>query len=266
MRRLFSPVVELRAPAGTVRNVFERLDVILSRKEPADVAEFTLRKGLPDVGLAREAPVEIWIRYDREAWRVFAGYVVEDRRPAYLCKDEAVKLFRTSIVRTFVDVTPHDVLRYALQQAGVAEYVLADCSCPRKPVFVAAGENVSDLVRRVNATWGLGHDWYFDADRRFHWDPPVPQPGPVFRYEYGRNIIELDFQTEREPHGQRAAGATSGAGRLLTVASPFVAHSREISIVWPEVKQSRFFVECVRHFLNEKGGLRTEIYFRELPG
>lgn len=264
MDNLFSPFVELRVGDNKVRNQFDAFDLWLSRKEPADICDFTLRKGLPELGLAKDVPVEIWVGYDLEnAYCVFSGYVAEPRHPRYLCKDEAVKLFRTPVVQTFLNVTPQDVIRSGLQQAGVTEFELDNTAYARKPRFVAAGENVSDLVRRVNATWGLGHDWYFKG-KKFYWNKPEPQPGPVYSYQYGENIIDLEFFTDREPQGQRAAGTTTGAGRLLTVVSPFVNHSQEIEIIWPEVKSTRYLVETVRHFLNENGALRTEFYFREL--
>ncbi|TEB09135.1 hypothetical protein [Pelotomaculum propionicicum] len=265
MLNMFSPFIELVSPGGKVRNFFSKMDVWLSRKEPADIAEFTLKTGLPALGLAKGAPVEIWIGYDpSKAWRVFAGYVTEPRSPNYLCKDEALKLFKTNIVQSFQDVAPQDVIRFGLLEAGITVFTLDDTVYPHKSGFVAAGENVSDLVKRVNATWGITNDHYFDGDRRFYWTPPTPQPGPVYVYEYGENILSLEFFDERDPYGQRAAGSTSGAGKLLTVASPFISHSREIKIIWPEVRQTRYLVETVRHFLNDKGSLRTEIYFREM--
>jgi len=260
---LFSPYIELRVAGAQVRNLFDAFDLWLSRKEPADVCEFALRKGLPDLGLMKDTTIEIWGGYDlNQSWLLFSGYVTDPRAPRFLCKDEAVKLFGTPIVQTFMDVAPQDVIRFGLRRAGVTDFNLDATAYPRKARFVAS-ENVSDLVRRVNTTWGLKHDWYF-VGRRFNWTAPVPQPGPVYSYQYGENIIDLDFTTDRDPVGQRPAGSTTGTGKLLTVFSPFVGHSQEIEVVWPEVKASRFFVETVRHFINDQGALRTEIHFREL--
>ncbi|NHM25467.1 hypothetical protein G7K71_08660 [Desulfofundulus sp. TPOSR] len=265
MSDLFSPFVKLVVGGNEVRNLFDQLDIWLSRKEPADVAEFTLKPGIPDLGLVRDTAVEIWMGYDeKNAWRVFTGYVVEPMPPRYLCKDGAVRLFKTRIVQTFLNATPQDIIRFGLRKAGVQEGVLAPGPFPAKPRFVAAGENVSDLVKRVNATWGLDYDHYFDGDGRFYWDPPAPKPGPVYSYRFGENIIDLEFYADREPSGQRSIGSTVGSGKLLTVASPFVGHSREIEIIWPEVAGSRYLVETVHHFMNDKKSLRTEIFFREL--
>jgi hypothetical protein len=266
MSDMLSPFVELRANNVRIKNLFSRLDIWLSRKEPADIAEFTMKTGLPELSLAKDVPMELWMGYDpANTWRVFSGYVTEPRSPRYLCKDEATKLLKTQIIKTFLGVTAQDVILYGLRIAGVNHYVLDSKQTPMKTRFVAAGENVSDLVKRVNATWGLENDHYFDGDRRFHWDPPVPQPGPVYSYQYGKNIIDLEFFTDREPAGLRPAGGTTGAGKLLTVASPFIKHSSEIEIIWPEVKSTRYLVETVHHFLTDAGTLRTEIYFREMP-
>ncbi|WP_027364025.1 hypothetical protein [Desulfotruncus alcoholivorax] len=265
MSDMFSPFVELNTSGGTVRNLFSKLDIWLSRKEPADIAEFTFKLGLPDLGLAKDSAIDISIGYDgNNSWKVFSGYVSEPMSPRFLCKDEAIKLFKTNITKTFLDVVPQDVIKFGLQQAGVSTFSLVEDVYPKKPSFVAAGENVSDLVKRVNTTWGLNFDHYFDGEKKFYWDAPKPRPGPVYSYQYGENIIELEFSADREPSGQRSAGDTAGGGRLLTVSSPFVGHSQEIEIIWPEVASSRYITETVHHFINEQGSLRTEIFFREL--
>lgn len=265
MADLLLPFVELKAGNNAVKNLFAGLDIWLSRKDPADIAEFAFKLGLPELSLAKDVPVEIWIGYDgNNNWKVFSGYVVEPRPPRFLCKDEAVKLFKTKITQAFNNVSPQDIIKFGLKKAGIEKYQLAEQKFPYRQRFVVAGESVSDLIKRVNATWELNFDHYFNGERTFYWDPPAPRPGPVYSYRYGENIISLEFATEREPAGQRAAGGTAGAGRLVTVASPFVGHSREIEIIWPEVPATKFFVETVHHFMSEKGSLRTEIFFREL--
>lgn len=253
MADLFSPYVELVInDQNQVRNQFQAFDLWLSRKEPCDLCDFTLKAGLPDLGLVKDMPVKVLIGYDLEQlWPVFSGYVVEPVHPRYLLKDECLKLFRTEIVQTFLDVTPQDVIKYGLRAACIADSKLDLTDYPHKDRFVAA-ENASDIIRRVNATWGLGHDWYFKG-KTFCWDVSVPQPGTVYSYRYGENIIELEYP-----------GETPGCGSLITVISPFVEHSQEIEIIWPGITNTRFMVETVRHFLNGKGSWRSEIHFREL--
>lgn len=265
MSNMLSPVAELRVGNARVRNFFTKLHVWLSRKEPADRVEFSLKSSLPELGLVKDTPIEIWLGYNPDQiWRVFAGYITDAASPRFVAKDEAVKLFRTKIVQMFQNVSPQDIIRYGLQQAGILDIVLAPDTFPRKARFAAAGEHVSELVSRVNATWRLDFDHYFDSDRRFHWDAPVPKPGRVYSFEYGQNIIELDFNTDRDPHGQRAAGDTAGAGRLLTVLAPFVGHSQEIGITWPNIGDRQFITETAHHFISDRGALRTELFFREL--
>lgn len=262
---MLSPLAELRVGSAQIRNFFSKLDVWLSRKEPADLVDFTLESSLPGLALDKDTEIEFWLGYNPDQiWQVFAGYITEPRSPQYTAKDECLKLFRTQVIKTYQNVSPQDVLRDGLRQAGVTEYSLSPTQFTAKPRFVVAGENVSELVERVNKTWGVSYDHYFDASRRFYWDEPQPRDGPVYSYRYGENIIELDFGTDRDPHGQRAAGDTSGLGRLVTVLSPFVGHSQEIEIIWPNVGDRRFMSETVHHFINERGSLRTEIFFREL--
>lgn len=262
---MFSPYVELRTAAGKVRNFDKKIDIWRSRKEPADVAEFELLTAIPELGLGADVPMEIYMGYDLDSpFKVFKGYITEPRDPLYLAKDEALKIFRAKPVSTMLKVTPQDVITFGLQQAGVSEFQLSGETFAIKERFVISGENVSELVRRVNETWGIDYDWFFDAEGKFYWDAPSPVPGPVYSYRYGENIIELDFDTDREIYGQRKLGKTTGLGRMLTVLSPFAGHSREIEIIYPEVGDRRFMTETVHHFRNEQGSLRTEIYFREI--
>lgn len=265
MDKLFYPCVELNiGGAAAVRNQFTALDLWLSRKEPADLCDFTLKNGLPDLGLAKDSEIEIVIIYNLDQkWTVFKGYVAEPQGTRFLCKDSGIKLFKTEIIQTFLNATPQDIIRFGLRKAGITEMDLDSKSYPAKARFLASGENVSELVRRVNTTWGINNDWYF-AGKKFCWNNKLRTDKPVYTYEYGENIIDLEFNTDRDPKGQRKVGATSGGGKLTTIVSPFVDHSQEIEILWPEVKSTRFIVETVRHYLNENGALRTDLYFREL--
>lgn len=264
MDNLFYPSVELNIGGSIAVRQFAAFDLWLSRKEPADLCDFTLKTGLPDLGLAADVPVEISIGYNLEQkWTVFQGYVVEPQGTRFVCKDEGVKLFRNEIIQTFLDATPQDIIRFGLRKVGITGMDLDAKAYPAKPRFVASGETVSELVRRVNTTWGISNDWYISG-KKFCWGNKLRTDKPIYVFEYGENIIDLEFAADREPYGQRKVGATSGAGKLLTVVSPFIDHSQEIQILWPEIKSTRFQVEKVRHFLNENGALRTEIYFREL--
>lgn len=265
--KLFYPCAELNIAGSTiVKRQFAALDIWLSRKDPSDVCEFALNGGLPDLGLEKDVPLDIIISYNQEQkWTVFSGYVVEPRGTRFLCKDEGVKLFRTEIIQTFLDATPQDIIRFGLRKAGINDMDIDPTDYPLKRQFIASGENVSELVRRVNATWDIQNDWYFSG-KKFCWNNKLRTDKPVYTYEYGENIIDLEFTTDRDPYGQRKSGGTSGAGKLLTVVSPFIEHSQEIEILWPEVKSTRFVVEKVRHFLNENRSLRTELYFREMEG
>ncbi len=262
---LFSPFVELRTDGGKVRNFDKKIDVWLSRKEPADIAEFELITTIAELGLAPDVPIELYMGYSMDSpFKVFSGYITEPRDPLYLAKDEALKIFRAKPISTMLKVTPQDVIKFGLQQAGVTDFQLSEKVFTPKSRFIISGENVSDLVRRVNETWGIDYDWFFDAEGKFYWDEPVPKESEIYSYRYGENIIELDFDTDREIYGQRKLGKTTGLGRMLTVLSPFVGHSQEIEIIYPEVGDRRFMTETVHHFRNEQGSLRTEIFFREI--
>ena len=264
MDNFLSPYIDLKIGSTEVRNQFSSLDVMLSCKQPADVCEFALKLGLPDLGLVKDKEIELYIGYSEEkSWKVFSGYVYEPRAPRFLCKDEALKLFKTNIIQTFLNVTPQDVINFGLKKAGITQIDLDSKVYPKKERFAAAGENASDLVRRVNTTWGISNDWYF-KEKKFYWKPFTPISGPVYSYQYQQNILDLTFTTDREPYGQRTAGSTSSSGKLLSVVSPWINYGQEIEIIWPEIKATRFIVEAVRHFMTEVGTLRTEIDFREL--
>lgn len=263
---LFCPFVELNiAGRAVLRNHLKTFDVWLSRKEPADVCAFMLKPEVPDLSITKDTQINVSIGYSlTQKWQVLSGFVTDPAHPAYIVKDGAIKLFRTKIVQTFMDATPQDIINFGLRAAGISEVSLDQNSYPGKKRFVAASENVSELVHRVNTTWGIANDWYFSG-QKFCWNSDVPLSGkPVYVYEWGKNIIDLSFKMARDQYGQRAAGATTGAGKLITVVSPFVEHSQEVKIIWPGIKNTRFVIETIHHYLNDKGVLRTDFMFREL--
>ena len=242
---MFSPIVELRVGNTIrVRNQFQVFDLWLSRQEPSDVCQFTLKLGLP-LDIKKDQPIEIWMGYELDqVASVFSGYATEARSPNYLCKDEMARLFDIPVVQTFVNVDPQDVIRYALQKAGVAKQRLDPARYPRKPLFVAAGENVSDLVRRVNTTWGLNNDWYFGKPFA---GISLYRPVRCTAISMAKTLLTWNLApivkrlASELPERRLAVEAANGA-------LPFVAHSQEIEVIWPEVKDARYLVETVRHF------------------
>ena len=179
--KLFYPCVELNvAGSAIIRNKFAALDIMLSRKEPADLVDFTLKNRLPDLGLAKDIAVELSIIYNQDQkWSVFSGYVVEAQGTRFICKDEGIKLFQTEIIQTFLDAAPQDIIRFGLDKAGITEMDLDTTAYPTKPRFIASGENMSELVRRVNTTWGITNDWYFSG-KKFCWNNTLRTDKPVY--------------------------------------------------------------------------------------
>lgn len=261
---LFSPFIELTVGNTKIRNQFSKFDMWLSRSEPADICEIALKRGLPDIGIKQDMPVSVAVGYDlTKRYDIFSGFVQASKHPHYMFKDHCLKMFKTQIRETFIDVIPQDVIKHGLRQAGITDYKLDEKLYVRKPRFIVAGENVSEMIRAVNQTWQLNNDWYFTG-KTFHWDQLQLSGESTYSYRYGENIIDLQFTTDRDVYGQRTTGKSSGAGKLITIISPFIKHSTEIQIIWPGVSNTRYWVETVRHYLNNNGALRTDILFREL--
>lgn len=182
--RLVSQTV--RASLGTASVARARLVLDASRlpAEPIAAVGDALRswEGYRGVGL----------------WNVFTGEVV-DVRPGLnfeiVAADGMELVRRTRLVRTFVDVSPAEVVEAIVREAGVRVHRLSSRPMPRRHHFVLTGEDGLTAIRKVDRAWSLGWVAQYDPDTGFYWGPweesPRYEEGELLTLAVGRNLEEL---------------------------------------------------------------------------
>ena len=215
-----------------------------SRLDPIDILEFSFYSGL-DLVIEKGSPTDFWMaNYGGSLTKVFAGQI-DSLGSVIRARDGMVEVLKTPVYQTFLKTTPQEIISTGLQLAGITKFQLSPTVFHRRS-FVAAVPNINDLIKRINQSWDLDFDAYFDIERVFHWhERPAQLTLPVFAY--GQNIISLDFDDTK--------------GTLLTVGLPNIDHSMLIGIDHPSVPATEVLVDTVHHYQGDKGGMRTEIYF-----
>lgn len=248
----FAPFNEIIIGEYHLRNALVKLDAWSSRKAEADYIDFELLPGLDkEIILSKDVLVELALGYAAGSWTIFNGYVtVTPKSVAARAKDEMIKLFRTTVTETFLDVTPQEIISFGLRKAGIQNFILSANNLPKKPRFTVPGKNVVEMIKMVNTTWGVNYDRYFNTAKTFYWQPLEINQATVYEFQYGQNIIDLTYK--------------DGTGKLKTVLAPFVDHSQEISLIHPDVPKGRYVADTLHHYMDGRV-LRTEIYFSLIP-
>lgn len=258
MFEYLAPVVEIEIGDFIVRRIVD-LKLVTGRASPLDRADIVLPvEGLDPAAIVREAPVHIRAGYrEKGLWPLFTGSVVDvawHHQVRLLCRDRMEDLRSTRIVESFVDVTPREVVDRALDLAGVTNRQLSDSVQDRRHYYVLTGQNVIEVIRLVNRSWGLD-DWAFywepEPDGALWWGPweesPRRQTGEVLRLEYGQNVLQLvPFTRERR-------------GVVRTIFLPYLRHSQLVRI-----RDMRFWrqdvlvrAERIVHHVTEKKARTT---------
>lgn len=204
------------------------IKVISSRNNPIDLASIQI----PSAGVAIDAitkgmPVNIFMGYrEHGLWPVFSG-VVDDVNWGEIvtirAKDGMQFLKETMITQTFVDVQPREIMRFCLTKAQVSQYEISMEELPRKHYFVAAGQNVLQVQKLLNQTWGLDWEFYREPEGEIIFKPwketaRHKNSQPVVYLEYGKNLLDLKT-TDYE------------SGSLRTFLLPMLRHGHVLSII-----------------------------------
>lgn len=248
-----APVFEVRIGQYVVRKV-ESFGVRSSAFTPVDVAEITVA---PEVPVNAGDPVEIWQGYrERGMWLVFRGEArsVEPagRGTKVSCRDGMGRLAGVAITQSFVHALPDAVVGYCLAKAGVQRARLGRArAAPRN--FVASGESVLEVVRRVNRLWGLDWPYYLEPEGEFVWMPleqtPRYQAAAGIVLEYGRSIL--------------AHIVRGNEGVLETIAVPWVRHSMRLVVRDPRYWEGeRTVLAAAVLYRYGQGKARTVIEWR----
>lgn len=189
--------------------------------------------------------------------QTFAGVVTNverKRRCVVRAADAGLLLERHRIRRTFVNMTPDEIVRACLEDAGVEEYSVAAVG-NRRHHFVSPSKTVAQVLRAINRTWGLQHVTYAEPDGTVYWGPWEASPRAELQetqyvFERGANIIAL-------------RPVQAGAGELETLWVPGLRHSQVLRLVDPEFLRGTIDarVERVVHDLDANQA-RTHVRWR----
>jgi len=193
---------------------------------------------------------------------VFAGQIDRSspsHRLELEARDQMLQLHRLTVTRQWLRVTPQEVARQLVREAGVQATIYGG-ELPRRHAVVSAGRTALQVLQDMAATWGLDWDLYCDGMGAIWWGPWDESPrarqsieaGPV-TYRYGEDLLEL----EPAEDGER--------GRARCKLSPEIEHSTVCLLADSRYWQRRMLarIEQVRHYVGEAGS-HTEFYWSPL--
>lgn len=198
-----------------------------SRLEPMDVATVELDNASGTApAIAPGDVVEIW-----QGWResgqvqVFGGVVdgVEPGASVRLeCADLGRRLSTQEIVRSWVDVTPQEVVEQIAEALGV-DAVVELRDLPRRHRCVLPRQSGLDAIRSVLRVWGASErDVWCSPDGRLYVGPWEQSPrhttSPRLRLERGEEILDLRVRDHR-------------SGWCQTLSIPELQHSMVVELV-----------------------------------
>lgn len=204
----------------------------------------------PQIEVEENEAVTVSLGYDGQLEQVFTGNVVKGYNASHmdgiLFRDKMMMLERTIINGTFLRCTPQELMAEALRLAGVTDYKLTDTVYASRSIVPVARKNVIQLIRQINAAWGISLQGNF-IKGTFYWGVTPPQDA-ILEFVYAKNILSL--------------GKGMGMWELVTVSMPSLQHSQKVSVIHPKIT-GIFEVEKVVFKTNDDGYIRTSIYFKE---
>lgn len=226
------------------------VEIYSDRNKPCDWGKIKFTSEYqPEIDLAGKADITISLGYNGIMQDVFIGVLADTYngcgKDEILFKDYMYKLEQTNISACFKDCTPQDIIREGLVAAGIDKIHLSDSTYPVKKIFPVYNKNIENLLKQINAAWGIDNKSYF-VKGGFYWGI-TPEQGDVLEFEYGSNIISL--------------GKDMDMWELETISVPSMQHSQKISVVHPKIT-GEFETEKVIFRTNTAGFIRTTIYFK----
>lgn len=221
-----TPVWAIEIGDWVVRRLV-RFDVCSSRISPVDVAEIEVdRIGFPLVDVGKGDPVKIWQGYrEHGLWQIFGGTVqdiIPGKTVVVSCHDAMRDLSGVRLSQSYTSIVPQEIIRSALAKANVTRYRISARVLPPRRQFVALGESVTEILKRVNRTWSL-EDWsfYFDPEGEFWWGPweesdRYLKQGDLTVLALGQNLLDHQVQKDEQE------------GVFETVAMPWLRHSHRV--------------------------------------
>lgn len=226
------------------------VEIYSDRNKPCDWGRVKFTEEYqPEITLTRLSDITVSLGYNGILQDVFIGTQTKtyngSGKDEILFKDYMYKLEQTAITASFKDCTPQDIIREGLAAAGINKMHLSDSTYPAKKLYPVYSKNVVQLLKQINAAWGIDNRSYF-IKGEFFWGV-TPEQGDVLEFEYGSNIISM--------------GKDGDLWELETISVPSMQHSQKISVVHPKIT-GEFEAEKVVFRTNDAGFIRTTIYFK----
>lgn len=216
--------------------------------ERCNYATIELNKRLiGSVEVSDRMPAEVQLGYADDFDTIVSGYVIADRSSGgnIHILDDTVLLMQTRITATFVDSTPQDIIRYALEKAGVTRYQLSDAryqACASMSVY---NTSALDLIALVNKRWKIDASYYF-VSGCFYWNTGLDQD-EIYVLEEGKNILGYtEFCNESE---------------VKTIGIPWI-HQGELIEIHHSRYSGQVRVTAAKVKRDEKGQVRMFLTFK----
>lgn len=256
MIEYISPCAEIEIGPWDINRIIG-FDVTSSCINPVDIAEIRIPIDDTVSAITKGMTVDIYQGYkEKGIWQLFSGTVVDVSKQQVItlyCKDRMKNLLGTKIIKAFTNVSPQEIVKFALMQAGITTFKLSSKQLARRHSFIANGINVVQVIKLVNKTWGLDWEYYFDPEGDFYYGPWEESERyhageEIIVFEYGQNIVDLKPSDD-------------GTGELRTIAVPFLRHSQIIKIVDRRFWDTEVFAKVLRvqyHYGEKRTGMTIQ--------
>ncbi len=236
-----APVVEMEM-GGKIFTEVSHVEITANRSEPAALCLLCLPSA--SNGAAKkvfQSGGEITVRWGYEGHsleQIFTGFIREiwqqGNENIIEAIDRAALLFDTRVTRAFQFETPTTIMQSLLQTAKVDEYELEQIDKPlnRLPLV---NNTIAEAIYYINRRIGLGHDFWFSPDGKFHWHASDKAEHCGYRLEYGKNILVFKL-------------GDNGNIEITTVGLP-VFHSQliDVDLDGLDGEAITYFINNIRH-------------------
>lgn len=225
------------------------IEVVSSKNTVYDYSKIMFTKEILDkINVKKGDDCEILFGYSGNLESIFKGSVTKDiRESSDKCsiqlKDDMLRLERTVITDTYMNVAPQEIISNVCMKAGIQDLSLSTQTYASKTISIQSMNGIK-VIQYINSLWGLNHKFYMQAGR-FYWGVSEKQK-EIAVFSYGSNILSL----------KRIAGAWE----MQTVSVPFLKHSTLIRVDHPLVSGDHEISKIIFK-VNEQGFVRSLIQF-----
>ena len=164
-KELFYPEISVSVGCYALQRAIE-IEVYSDRDSYFDWAKIRFTPDFQEqLEVGEKEPGAVMLGYNGSLAPVFSGYVSKTYSGGgymdeIVLKDKMLLLEETYITNTFLDVTPQDILKYCLAQAGVSEMRLSGIIYQPRAVVPIYQKNVIAIIKEIGTLWGIRHRFF----------------------------------------------------------------------------------------------------------